>query len=93
MLNIFGESRGTFCDQLSRRNFIKVGALGLGGLSLPQLLRAEQQAEQRGQRRVRCCLNCYLRRPEGSVLGMLPQANLPDENYHFSESLKALSAN
>ena len=43
MLNIFGESRGTFCDQQSRRNFIKVGALGLGGLSLPQLLRAEQQ--------------------------------------------------
>lgn len=44
MLNIFGESQGKFCDQVSRRNFIKVGALGLGGLSLPQLLGAEKQS-------------------------------------------------
>lgn len=51
MLNIFGESRGAFCDQQSRRNFIKVGALGLGGLSLPQLLRAEQQAGKGSSRK------------------------------------------
>jgi hypothetical protein len=30
-----------FCDGLSRRNFLKIGALGFGGLSLPQLLAAE----------------------------------------------------
>src|SRR6266542_3924761 len=30
-----------YCDGVSRRNFLKIGALGLGGLSLPQLLRAE----------------------------------------------------
>src|SRR5262245_39458202 len=30
-----------FCDGLSRRNFIRIGALGMGGLALPQLLRAE----------------------------------------------------
>jgi hypothetical protein len=30
-----------FCDGLSRRNFIRIGALGLGGVALPQLLRAE----------------------------------------------------
>ncbi len=46
MLNIFGDSRGKFCDQVSRRNFIKIGALGLGGLNLPQLLRAENSAGQ-----------------------------------------------
>jgi hypothetical protein len=34
-----------FCDGIQRRNFLKVGALGLGGLSIPQLLRAE--AEQK----------------------------------------------
>ncbi len=44
MLNIQGQSNGKFCDQVSRRNFIKVGALGLGGLSLPQLLKAEKQS-------------------------------------------------
>src|SRR5512134_2216648 len=30
-----------FCDGVSRRNFIRIGALGLGGLALPQLLQAE----------------------------------------------------
>jgi hypothetical protein len=40
MLTIFGKS-ARFCDGLSRRNFLKIGALGLGGLALPQLLEAE----------------------------------------------------
>ncbi len=43
MLTIPGHS-SRFCDGLSRRNFLKVGALGLGGLALPQLLEAEAQA-------------------------------------------------
>src|SRR5690349_2614407 len=30
-----------FCDGLSRRNFIRIGALGMGGLALPQILQAE----------------------------------------------------
>ncbi len=40
MLTIYGP-KSKFCDGVSRRNFLKIGALGLGGLSLPQLLRAE----------------------------------------------------
>jgi Protein of unknown function (DUF1501) len=44
MLNIFGKSAGKFCDQVTRRNFIKIGSLGLGGLGLPQLLNAEKQS-------------------------------------------------
>src|SRR5213593_1718335 len=43
MLSIFGTS-SRFCDGVSRRNFIRVGALGLGGLALPQLLQAEAQS-------------------------------------------------
>lgn len=43
MLTILGPrpSRGGFCDGVSRRNFLRIGGLGLGGLGLPQLLRAE----------------------------------------------------
>src|SRR5215213_5070982 len=37
MLEIKGSHR-TFCDGIPRREFLKVGALGLGGLSLPGLL-------------------------------------------------------
>src|SRR5437899_12642171 len=40
MLTILGNAY-RFCDGLSRRAFLKVGGLTLGGLSLPQLLRAE----------------------------------------------------
>src|SRR5207249_5776719 len=43
MLTIYGtESR--FCDGISRRSFLKIGSLALGGLTLPQLLRAEAQS-------------------------------------------------
>ena len=41
MLTIYGKSRPRFCDGTSRRNFVKIGALGVGGLSVAQLLRAE----------------------------------------------------
>ena len=43
MLTIYGQQY-RFCDGISRRNFLKIGALGLGGLALPQLLQAETQA-------------------------------------------------
>src|SRR5438105_4178491 len=33
-----------FCDGISRRAFLRLGALAMGGLSMPSLLRAEQQA-------------------------------------------------
>ncbi len=40
MLTIYG-AHHKYCDGISRRNFLKVGALGLGGLSLTQLLQVE----------------------------------------------------
>jgi hypothetical protein len=43
MLTIYGPKQ-RFCDGVSRRNFLKIGALGLGGLSMSQILRAEAQA-------------------------------------------------
>jgi hypothetical protein len=43
MLTIYG-GRSRFCDGVSRRNFLKIGTLGLAGLSFPQLLRAEAAA-------------------------------------------------
>src|SRR2546426_3481436 len=43
MLTIYGKST-RFCDGISRRNFLKIGALGLGGLTFPQLLQAEAQS-------------------------------------------------
>jgi len=44
MLNIFGADRARQCDGTSRRDFLKVGALGMSGLTLPDLLRARASA-------------------------------------------------
>jgi hypothetical protein len=44
MLTIFGGRSRGYCDGISRRTFLNAGGLALGGLSLPQLLRAEAQS-------------------------------------------------
>ena len=44
MLTILGDQDSKhFCDGVSRRTFLKIGGLAMGGLSMPQLLRAESQ--------------------------------------------------
>ncbi len=46
MLTILGrkEQKSTTCDGVCRRGFLQIGALGFGGIALPQLLRAEAAA-------------------------------------------------
>ncbi|MCA9033413.1 MAG: DUF1501 domain-containing protein, partial [Planctomycetaceae bacterium] len=43
MLSIWGPET-KLCDRISRREVLKIGGLGLGGLTLPQLLQAEAAA-------------------------------------------------
>ena len=47
MLTIYGQSdrRPTICDGVSRRNFLQIGGMAAGGLSLSQLLAMEASAE------------------------------------------------
>src|SRR5438552_11426047 len=42
MFSVFGRAR-RLCDGWTRREALTVGALGLGGIALPDLLRAEAQ--------------------------------------------------
>lgn len=46
MLTIQGHAHSNvaFCDRVSRRDFLRVGSLGVAGLTLPNLLRAEAAA-------------------------------------------------
>ena len=44
MLTIQADSQERFCDGISRRGFLRIGSLGLGGLAMPQFLNAEAQA-------------------------------------------------
>ncbi len=43
MLSIHGASR-PYCDGVSRRDFLKIGGLAMGGLSMADIFRAEAQA-------------------------------------------------
>ena len=43
-----GSSRRAFCDGVTRRDLLRLGTLGVGGLSLPGLLAAERAAGIRG---------------------------------------------
>jgi hypothetical protein len=47
MLTLLGGS-GRHCDGLSRRSFLQVGALGVGGLTLSGLMRAEAAGGKKG---------------------------------------------
>ncbi len=49
MLGLFGSHRGPLCDGLSRRDFMQAGALGLGGLTLADLLRNRAAAAASGK--------------------------------------------
>lgn len=47
MIRIEGGQLG-MCDRVSRRSFLQIGGLALGGLSMPQILQAEQAAGTNG---------------------------------------------
>jgi hypothetical protein len=49
MLTFYGDRQG-FCDGISRRNFLRIGSLAMGGLALPQLLQASAQAASSASR-------------------------------------------
>ena len=48
MLDLLGRRRAGGCGGVRRRDFLRVGGLALGGLTLPNLLRSQAQAGQAG---------------------------------------------
>ncbi|MEZ5943982.1 MAG: DUF1501 domain-containing protein [Planctomycetaceae bacterium] len=50
MLSILGKGR-PLCDGITRRDMLRIGTLAVGGLTLPQLLQAEQLAGVRNSRK------------------------------------------
>jgi len=49
MLNLFSSRRSRDCGGNTRRDFLKVGTLGMGGMALPDLLRMRSQAQAAGE--------------------------------------------
>ena len=57
MLTFHGETQ-RYCDRLARRDFFRIGGLAVGGLTLPNLLRAEQASG--GRATGKSIINIYL---------------------------------
>jgi hypothetical protein len=60
MLNVFGTTQGPLCDGLSRRHFLRIGGLGMAGLSLADLLRLKARGEVRAEARGKSVIMIYL---------------------------------
>jgi uncharacterized protein (DUF1501 family) len=59
MLTFLG-SKQRLCDGLSRREFLRVGALGVGGLTLADLLRLQARGETRSGSKGKAIIMIYL---------------------------------
>ena len=51
MLSIAKHTSAKFCDGVSRRHVLRIGALGFGGLTLADMLRSDARAGTRSKRR------------------------------------------
>jgi uncharacterized protein DUF1501 len=60
MLTVWGEEQRRFCDGLSRRGFLKVSALAVGGLTLADLLRLRAQGETKAGTAGKAIIMVYL---------------------------------
>lgn len=59
MLTVCG-SAARYCDGVSRRNFLAIGAAGLGGLTLADLLRADEAQKRDPRYSRKSIINVYL---------------------------------
>lgn len=60
MLNIWGARRPEACDGLRRRDFLRIGGLALGGLTLTDALRARAAAGESGKSWGKACILLWL---------------------------------
>src|SRR6201997_4585309 len=61
MLTLFGPRlAGRTCDGVSRRDFLRIGALGFGGLTLADLLRLKPQGAVRPEAAHKAVIMVYL---------------------------------
>lgn len=60
MLDVYGTQQSSLCDGLSRRSFLRIGALGLGGLTLADLLRLKSQGAVDSKASLKSIIMVYL---------------------------------
>ncbi|QDU92849.1 DUF1501 domain-containing protein [Lignipirellula cremea] len=73
MLRIEGNA-GRFCDGVSRRSFLQIGGLALGGAALPQILQAQQQSGKGSQHKAVIMIFLAGGPPHQDMLDLKPDA-------------------
>ena len=60
MLTIYGKSKGKqgYCDGMARRDFLKIGGMAMGGLSMANMYDADLQAKTGSNHRA--IINIYM---------------------------------
>ncbi len=79
MLTLGGHNRARFCDGLSRRDFLTAGALGVGGLTLADLLRLRARGAVRPERSHRSVIMVLLRGGPSHIDTYDPKPSAPVE--------------
>ena len=74
MLTIRGPAGGRLCDGVTRRDFLRIGGLAMGGLSLPQLLRADALAGKRASNKSLIMIFLSGGPPHQDLVDLKPQA-------------------
>ena len=77
-----------FYDPRTRRNFLQIGALGLGGLSLPQILRAEATTQAAGFLRDRSVVFLFMHGGPPQTETFDPKMTAPAEYRCFNGEIK-----
>ena len=78
MITLLGK-RQINCDGLTRRNFLKIGAMGFGGLTLPNLLRSEAAAGTDAPLTQKSIINVYLSGGPSHIDTFDPKPDAPPE--------------
>lgn len=65
------------CDRMPRRSFMQIGGLAMGGLSLPQILKAQEQSGQRSSHKAVIMIFLAGGPPHQDMFDLKPDA--PDE--------------
>ncbi|HVX62860.1 MAG TPA: DUF1501 domain-containing protein [Pirellulales bacterium] len=73
MLRIEG-SGSRYCDGITRRNFLQIGGLAMGGASLPELLRAEAQSGRRSSHKAVIMIFLSGGPPHQDLIDLKPEA-------------------
>jgi Protein of unknown function (DUF1501) len=79
MLDLPAQRRFRFCDGLSRREFLRIGALGVGGLTLADLLRLRAQGDSAGGQPHKAVIMVLLRGGPSHIDTFDPKPGAPVE--------------